>query len=266
MIRTDGVSVTLGAQRPLIGVSLEGLRGHVTGIIGPNGSGKTTLVRVLAGVQPPDTGQVFLEGQPLTGFSPAARAKRIAYLPQNGSVAWSLRVRDVVALGRLPQSPHRWRSPLHHPTPQDQTAIAQALADTACTNLAERPYPSLSGGEKARALLARALATDAPVVLADEPVAALDPAQQVRILSVLQAQARSGRTVITVLHDLSLAARFCDHLVLLNAGRVAIAGPSLDVLASPVLESSFNTRFHRNLSGPVPVLVPTHPIEMNDDR
>ncbi len=263
MIRANTVSVTLGAQRPLSGVSIEALPGRVTGIIGPNGSGKTTLVRVLAGVQPPETGQVFLEGQPLAGFSPAARAKRIAYLPQSGSVAWPIRVRELVALGRLPQSADVWRSPLHHPTLQDQAAIARALSDAACTDLAERPYPSLSGGEKARALLARALATDAPVLLADEPVAALDPAHQVRILSVLQAQAQSGRTVIIVLHDLSLAARFCDDLVLLRSGSVASAGPSLDVLASPLLETSFGTRFHRNLSGPVPVLVPTHPIEFS---
>ncbi len=266
MIRAEGVSVTLGAQRPLINVSLTAEPGRVIGIIGPNGSGKTTLVRVLAGVRPPETGQVFLEGQPLTSFSPAARAKRIAYLPQSGSVAWPLRVRELVALGRLPQSADFWRSPLHHPTSQDQAAITKALADAACTNLAERPYPSLSGGEKARALLARALATGAPVVLADEPVAALDPAHQVRILSVLNAQARAGHTVVVVLHDLSLAARFCDHLVLLNAGSVAIAGQCLDVLASPLLETSFGTRFHRNLSGPVPVLVPTHPIEITDDR
>ncbi len=266
MIRAHGISVTLGDQRPLKDVSLEGFPGRVTGIIGPNGSGKTTLVRVLAGVQLPETGEVFLEGQPLAGYSPAARAKRIAYLPQSGTVAWPLRVREVVALGRLPQSADRWRSPLHHPTPQDQTAIAKALADAACTHLAERPYPSLSGGEKARVLLARALATDAPLVLADEPVAALDPAHQVRILSVLQAQARSGRTIIVVLHDLSHAARFCDHLVLLNGGRIALAGPRLEVLASPLLETSFGTRFHRNFSGPVPVLVPTHPIETADDR
>lgn len=266
MIRAEGISVAIGDHHPLADVSVEAFPGRVTGIIGPNGSGKTTLLRVLAGVLTPTGGQVFLDGRPLAGFSPAVRAKRIAYLPQSGTVAWPIRVRELVALGRLPQSPDRWRSPLHHPTPQDQAAIARALADAACTEFAERPYPSLSGGEKARALLARALATQAPVLLADEPVAALDPAHQVRVLQVLQAQARAGQTVAVVLHDLSLAARFCDRLVLLNAGRIALAGPSDEVLASPLLETSFGTRFHRNFSGPVPVLVPTHPIETNDDR
>ncbi|KJV10691.1 hypothetical protein VZ95_03200, partial [Elstera litoralis] len=116
MIRAEGISVTLGDHHPLTGVSLEAFPGRVTGIIGPNGSGKTTLLRVLAGVLTPNQGQVFLDNRPLSSLSPAARAKRIAYLPQSGSVAWPLRVRDLVALGRLPQSQERWRSPLHHPT------------------------------------------------------------------------------------------------------------------------------------------------------
>lgn len=264
MIRAEAIAVTLGKHHPLAGVSLEAPPGRVTGLIGPNGSGKTTILRVLAGVLAPTQGQIFLDGRPLTDISPAARARQIAYLPQSGSVAWPLRVRDLVALGRLPQSSQRWRSPLHQPTPEDTAAIARALTNARCADLAERPYPALSGGEKARALLARALATEAPILLADEPVAALDPAHQVKILQVLLQQARAGQTVIVVLHDLSLAARFCDRLVLLKAGQVALAGPTADVLAAPQLETCFGTRFYRDLRGPVPVLMPTDPLETSD--
>lgn len=254
MIRVAGISVTLGPRQPLRGVDFDAEAGQVTGIIGPNGSGKTTLLRVLAGVQPPSAGQVLLKDTPLSTFSPAARARRLAYLPQNGTVAWPLRVREVAALGRLPLSP----APLDRPTAEDRTAIARALDRAACTSLADRPFPDLSGGEKARALLARALATEAPILLADEPVAALDPAHQVKILTSLRAEATRGGCVVLVLHDLSLAARFCDRLALLTDGTLAAAGPTAAVLTAPLLEAAFGTGFHRDFTGPVPVLVPTH--------
>lgn len=260
MIRAVGVSVTLGAQQPLREVDFDAEAGQVTGIIGPNGSGKTSLLRVLAGVLEPSAGQVFLEETPLSTLSPAARARRLAYLPQSGSVAWPLRVREVAALGRLPLSP----DPLGRPTAEDRAAIARALDRAACTLLADRPFPDLSGGEKARALLARALATEAAILLADEPVAALDPAHQVKILTSLRAEAARGGSVVLVLHDLSLAARFCDRLTLLHDGTVAASGAAAAVLNDPALETVFGTRFHRDFTGPVPVLVPTYTKENPD--
>lgn len=260
MIRAVGIHVTLGARSALQGIDFQAAAGQVTGIIGPNGSGKTTLLRALAGVLVPHAGEVLLDETPLATLSPAARARRLAYLPQSGTVAWPLRVREVAALGRLPVS----TAPLDRPTPKDSAAIARALDRAACALLADRPFPELSGGEKARALLARALATEASVLLADEPVAALDPAQQVRILSVLREEAARGGAVVLVLHDLSLAARFCDRLVLLDRGSVAAEGAVAAVVNGSALETAFGTSFYRDFSGPVPVLLPTHAKENSD--
>ncbi len=256
--------MTLGARQVLRAVNFQADAGQVTGIIGPNGSGKTSLLRVLAGVLRPDAGTVWLGDIALPQLSPGARARRLAYLPQNGTVAWPLPVRAVAALGRLPLTSGVGASPLHRPSPDDQRAIAAALDRTACTDLADRPFSDLSGGEKARVLLARALATEAPILLADEPIAALDPAHQVRILSVLQAEARRGGCIVLVLHDLSLAARFCDRLLLLHAGAPLTQGTSAEVLADSGLDHSFGVRFHRDGSGPVPILSPLQPLEAHD--
>ncbi|WP_235031575.1 ABC transporter ATP-binding protein [Geminicoccus flavidas] len=230
----DRLTFLRGGRRLLDEVSATFGPGGMTGLIGPNGAGKTTLMRCLAGLVRPEQGQVRLDGSALIDWPARARARQLAYLPQAHRVHWRLSVTDLVMLGRLP---HRrgWNSP----GPADRAAVAEALAATDCTGLAARTVDTLSGGERARVLLARALAGKPAILLADEPTAGLDPFHQLEVMERLQSLARSGTTVLVVLHDLSAAVRFCDRLVLLDQGRVVAAGDPGEVTAARNLKAVF---------------------------
>lgn len=193
--------------------------GQLVGVLGPNGAGKTTLLRVLAHLRTPDGGQVLYDGAPASQLGATILARRLAYLAQGATVHWPLTVEHLVSLGRLPYR-RLWRQD----TQADVQAITAALRATETEALRHRTLATLSGGERMRVLLARALAVDAAALVADEPIAALDPYHQLHVLEVLQETARRGTLVVVVLHDLSLAARFCDRLVLLEAGRVVADG------------------------------------------
>lgn len=226
------------------GVSVRLAPGELVGVVGPNGAGKSTLMKALAGLVP-CTG-IQLGDRAVERLKPAERARRIAYLPQGTEAQWPVWCRDVVALGRMPH-----RTPPRH----DQAVIRRVLEEVDALHLAERPFNTLSGGERARILLARALAVEAPVLLADEPIAHLDPCHQLRVLELLHRRATEGDGVMVVLHDLSLAARCCDRLYVLHQGLVAAEGPAADVLDDQVLARVFGIRAWR---GPAehPVLVP----------
>lgn len=235
MIRTDNLSVDLGRRRVLDDVSLDLARCRVTAILGANGAGKTSLLRAIAGLVPPSTGHIALDGEALSALSLPERARRIGYLPQNGQPAWALTVRELVALGRLPH-----RSPFAALSPCDEAAIDAAMAQTDVAGLADRTVDTLSGGEKARAKFARVLAAETDWILADEPLANLDPPHQQDVLRLMRAAADAGKGVLVVLHQLDAAARVADDLLILKDGRTIAFGPSAEVLTPATLEAAFN--------------------------
>ena len=233
-LKLEGVCVDLGRRAALRDVTAAFEPGRLTLVVGPNGAGKTTLLRAATGLLRVGRGHVMLDGKPVGGLRGAERARAVAYLPQGGTVAWPLPVRDVVALGRLPHGERPDRL-----SPQGREAVEAALSAVGLHGFESRSATALSGGERARVLLARALATGAPVLLADEPVAALDPRHQLIVLDVLRERARAGAAVVAVMHDLALAARYADEILLMKAGRVQATGRPRDVLTEARLAESF---------------------------
>ena len=192
--------------------------GEVTAICGPNGAGKSTLLAALAGLLAPDRGGVSLDGRAMSGFAAGERARAIGYLPQDGPVAWDLSVRGLVALGRTPHGD------------RDAAPVDEAIATMELGVLAARQVTYLSGGERARALLARVLAGEPRWILADEPLAALDLAHRASLLAHLRGQAKVGRGVAIVMHDLAAAMNHADRVLVLHHGRLAATGPPDEAL------------------------------------
>ena len=228
------LSVELGGSPVLYGITAAFQPGRVTAILGPNGSGKSTLVRALAGLLDPDGGQVRLEGRMLGRIDPRERARAVGYLPQDATVHWNMGVRDLIALGRLPH-----RSPFAGPSTADEAAIEAALDITATRPFAGRRVDQLSGGERARVLLARVIAGQPKWLLADEPLASLDPVHQLTLMEQLRGLAANGMGVVIVLHDLLQAARAADDVLLLREGRTVAFGPAKEALAHQPLREAF---------------------------
>lgn len=201
--------VTLGQR--VIGVDMALARGQVTAICGPNGAGKSTLLAIIAGLLPTDRGEVLLNQQALATISPPGRARTIGFLPQSAELAWDISVETLAGLGRLP-----WRSGAQ----EDSVAIDAALAALQLQPLRDRPLSRLSGGERARALLARVLAGEPQWLLADEPLANLDLAHQLTLLGHFRALTRQGLGVVLVLHDLAQAMNYADRVVVVRDGRL----------------------------------------------
>lgn len=232
----DTVGVTLGARAVLADLSARLEPGRITAILGPNGAGKSTLVKSMAALLP-HHGAITLDGRSIASLSPDIRARRIGYLPQDATVHWNMRAAEIVALGRLPHRGARFGA-----SDADRTAIAAAMAATETTAFADRPVGTLSGGERARVLLARVLAGEPDWLLADEPLASLDPAHQIDLLDRLRGVAAAGAGVVVVLHDLVQAARAADDVLLLHQGRIAGFGPAGDVLTADRLAETFGVR------------------------
>jgi len=249
MVRMDAASVTLGGCRVVDQVSAD-LAGGVIGLIGPNGAGKSTLVRAIAGLIPAE-GSVLIDDTPVAAIPLRERARRIAYLPQGQAIHWPLTVERLVALGRLPHF-----APSAPTAAADAVAIERAIERTDLQALRDRPVDELSGGERARVLLARALAVEAPLLLADEPLAALDPAHQIEVMTLLRAEAECGATVIAVLHDLTLAARWCDRLLLLDRGRLVADGKPAEVLTADRIGSVYDVSAFIGDADGQPLIVP----------
>ena len=217
----------LALDARLRGVFAQIREGEVTAICGPNGAGKSTLVRLLAGVMAPSDGEALLDGARMHDMHPRKRAQAVGYLPQEPQVAWDLSVRNLVALGRLAHRDAR------------AAPIERALAALGLEDFADRPVSTLSGGERARALLARVLAGEPRFILADEPFASLDLAYQASLVRHLRAQAAEGRGVVVVVHDLSLAHNLADRVILLKDGAIHADGAAHDALSPANLRDVF---------------------------
>ena len=228
-LRFSNIRASYGGFTALQGAIAHFDAGKVTGIVGPNGAGKTTLLRVALGLLPYDGGVVRVLDRDLRECSREWLARSIAYLPQESAVQWPMQVNRIVALGRLP----------HGPRDRGMAAVGDAMARCDVSQFASRRLNELSAGERARVLLARAVATVAPVLLVDEPAAHLDPAHQLRLMELLRGEAARGVAVAITLHDLSLASRFCDEIVVLRNGHVAGQGAPGDVLSDAMLAQVF---------------------------
>ena len=247
----NNVAVTLGNNPVLAGTTLSFAPGECVAVLGPNGSGKSTLMRTAAGLVAPAHGEAALDGKPLATWRREDLARRIAYLPQGGQVHWPLSVRALVALGRLPHA-HRFT----RPTATDAAAIVRAMEACDVAHLADRPVTALSGGERARALLARALSCEARILIADEPFAQLDPSHQLHAIEVLRKTADAGALVIVVLHDLSIAARHCTRAILMTQGRIAADGNPAEVLSGDNLRRTFGVDAFIGEHAGGPVILP----------
>ncbi|MBU6206718.1 MAG: ABC transporter ATP-binding protein [Alphaproteobacteria bacterium] len=237
MIALDRISVTLGGRRVLTDVYTSFAPGRITAILGPNGAGKTTLLKAMLGLVKCE-GDIALDRASLPSLPPRIRAQRLGYLAQNATPAWNLRCEELVMLGRAPH-----RSAHAAPSPADHESVRAALAACDACAFADRPINTLSGGEVARVLLARVLATRPAWLLIDEPLNHLDPKHQAQLLSMLRAQADAGRGVIIVLHDLNAAAQIADNVLLLKDGRVLAQGAVADVLTPQNLATAYDLSF-----------------------
>lgn len=223
-----------GRDQIVRNISLELAGGQFAALVGPNGSGKSTLLKALAGVMDPMTGGVLIGAAPVGALAPRERARRLAYMPPDGASVWPLVARRAVALGRIPHL-----APLRDFSQDDQAAIVSALQRAGVFHLAERRIDTLSSGERARVMLARVLATGADILLLDEPTSTLDPRHQLAVMDTLKAEADRGAIVIVAAHALDLVARYCDHVVLLEAGQVFASGPPDHVLTEAHLADVF---------------------------
>jgi iron complex transport system ATP-binding protein len=229
--------VRLGGTDVLQGVSIALGAGRWTAIVGPNGAGKSTLLRTLAGLQPAQ-GLVTLQGRPLHAIAHRERAGLLSWLAQQAETAAELDALDVVRLGRLPRHGLLWQ-----PTAADEAEVQRAMQRCECTAFADRRLATLSGGERQRVLLARALAVRAPVLLLDEPTTHLDPPHQSALVQLMREEARAGASVVSVLHDLTLALA-ADRLVVMARGRLVAEGPPADIAVRAALESVFDHALH----------------------
>lgn len=250
----SAVTVELGGRRILEGVDARVRPGEVLAVLGPNGSGKTTLLRTLAGLQAAQAGTVVLGGTDLARLTRTAVARRVALVLQENPVPFEMTAYDVVRMGRAPHRPAlQWDS---H---EDDAIVAQALERTGASPLADRDFARLSSGERQRVVLARALAQRPRVLLLDEPSSHLDVSAAFQMMDLVRALAKEGVAVAAVLHDLNLALRYADRVLLLDHGRAVAAGTPDEVLTPAALAPVYGIRFGLHRLDGTPTLVPHLP-------
>lgn len=237
-IVADHVTLNLGGARVLDDVCATFPRAQVTAVLGANGAGKSSLIACLAGLRLPDAGCVSIDGMPRARIDRHTLARRIGFLPQTADIHWDVDVATLVGLGRYPHR-GRWGD-----SDADRAAVAAAMASTDVARFARRAVNTLSGGERARVLLARVLAGTPDWLLADEPLANLDPAHQLDTLDCLRRIRDQGAGVVVVLHDLNHAARVADQVVLMRRGQVIAHGPPETVLTGPLIAQAYGVQAH----------------------
>lgn len=221
-LRVNNLSVRIGGRLILNDVSFEATSREVIGLIGPNGTGKSTLLRAILGLIP-SSGTIELFGK--QNLTARERAKKACYVPQDREIAWPLSVRHIVSLGRTP-----FLSSTGGLSKSDEALVSEAMKQVDIEHLAQRNVLELSGGERARVLIARALAQNAPLLIADEPTAGLDPAHQIALMEMIVARTHCQGLAIVTVHDMGLAARWCNRLLVLHNGTLVADGAPADVL------------------------------------
>ncbi len=235
VLTASKIVVRRGGRAILNDVNLQAQNGEFVAVIGANGAGKSTLLSVLAGLTATDSGAVTLDNQSLSGMTRAALAKRRSYLPQNPRCEWPIPVERLVALGLIPVLPAFGALP-----PPMQDRVDMLLRDCDLLEHRDQPATTLSGGELARAMLARALVADPDILIVDEPVAGLDPRHALDAMQRLSTLARNGKLVIASLHDLTAVSRFATRIVALHNGRVVADGPPAQALTAELLREIFS--------------------------
>jgi len=237
------LGITLNGRELLSDVSLDLRQGEVLALLGPNGAGKSTLLRAAAGDLPLTRGQILLDGVALDRYHPRDLAARRAVLPQQTMLQFAFTVREVVEMGRGARNRRQTRD-------EDEAVIRRAMERTETDTLQERTFPTLSGGEQARVTLARVLTQEAPVLLLDEPTAALDLSHQQMVMEIAREVAQAGGAVMTILHDINLAAAYADRLALMHRGRIVAFGEPWEALNPELLTEVFDC----------PIAVARHPM------
>lgn len=244
LVSVRGATMRWGARAALKGVDLEVGAGEFVGLVGPNGAGKTTLLRVMAKLLEPTAGTVSLDGRPLDGLSRRALAREVAVVPQTVPASFAFPVGEVVLMGR-----HPYLGRLQGESPEDHAIAREAMAVTNTSDLAERPMTELSGGERQRVTLARALAQRPRLLLLDEPTANLDLRHQIQILGCVRQRVREqGLAAVAALHDLELASRYCERLIVMEDGAIVADGRPEAVLTPARLRDVFGVRAHVTLN------------------
>lgn len=241
-----------GGSKIVDGLTFDVKPGELLGLIGPNGAGKSTCLAAMAGIEKFDTGSVHIDGQPIAQYSAEQRAQRLGWVEQLGTVHWPLSVERLVMLGRIPHLP-AWGKPRE----SDLAAVELALTQSDCIGLRHRRVPTLSGGERARVLLARAVAAQPSLLLADEPVSALDLAHQLQTMQLLKDYAANQRGVVAVMHDLSLAVRYCNRLLLMHKGKQIAIGEPAAVLSDMNIADVYGVSVVTGCKS-VPWVIPEH--------
>ena len=244
------VRLTKGSCPVLDGVALEVFAGEMLALVGPNGAGKSSALKCLGGIETAWSGRIELEGRRLTDVPAEERARLVAYLPQFFMLHWEMSVADLLDIGRRRGLPALGWSAVRSPVPATVDSAGKSgglLQDLELIELLDRRFSSLSGGERARALLAQALIARPSLLLADEPIASLDPAHQLRTMQYLR-QSLTEVASLVVLHDLNLALRFADRIAVMAEGRIVCCGTSEDILNSEILTEVFGVRFETYLT------------------